>query len=203
LNQTLIRSVLSLSALLIVAGATVSCAGSSASRAVADQNRTLSMSDIERCAAQIVTDTTKDPWFVRFQAQEQDRNVRIGVLLQSYRNRIENDRMWESKKRDFFAYLEEYFLSAGVTFRQDLDPGLPNYTQGIEQFDMQDSDDRYDQKTGKVTTGAARKAVLGLQIELSMEEIGRQREFVLRSRLIDGETKETLVSKSSRVTKGS
>ncbi len=108
--------------------------------------------------------------------------------------------------RNIFLQIEEQFVDAGITFRQDLDPGLPNYVKGIEEFDKQDSDDRYDQQnTGDVTTGAASKAVLGLILEFAKEtnpENGSTlNEFSLTARIVDGKSKTTLVVKSVPIEK--
>ena len=184
------------------------CAGSNASYAASNQARTLTMKETKNAGSDLVNDIVKAPRFDAFVKKMKQANRETVVLLQDYTNNSE-DPSWSGKSgklRNMFLQIEEQFVAAGITFKQDLDPGLPNYVPGIEQFDKQDSDDRYDQQnTGDVTTGAASKAVLGLILEFAKEtnpENGSTlNEFSLTARIVDGKSKTTLVVKSVPIEK--
>ena len=183
------------------------CAGSNASYAASNQARNLTMKETKNAGSDLVNQIVKAPRFSEFVNKMKTDKRETAVLLQSYTNNSE-DPSWSGKSgkmRNMFLQIEEQFVDAGITFRQDLDPGLPNYVAGIEQFDKQDSDDRYKTDTGSVTTGGATKAVLGLILEFAKEanpENGSTlNEFSLTARIVDGESKTTLVVKSVPIEK--
>lgn len=184
------------------------CAGSNASYAASNQARDLTIKETKNAGSDLVNLIVKARRFSEFVNKMKTEKRETVVLLQSYINNSE-DPSWSGqsgKMRNIFLQIEEQFVDARITFRQDLDPGLPNYVKGIEEFDKQDSDDRYDQQnTGDVTTGAASKAVLGLILEFAKEtnpENGSTlNEFALTARIVDGKSKTTLVVKSVPIEK--
>ena len=185
----------------------VGCAGSNASYAASNQARTLTMKETKNAGSDLVNDIVKAPRFDAFVQKMKQANRETVVLLQAYTNNSE-DPSWSGKSgklRNLFTQIKIQFTGFGITFRQDLDPELPNYVKGIEQFDKQDSDDRYKTDTGSVTTGGASKVVLGLILEFakdtSPENGGTLNEFSLTAEIIDGETKTTLVVASVPIEK--
>ena len=97
----------------------------------------------------------------------------------------------------FFEYLEEYSTEKGITYGND-----PAKTEKIR---AQDSDPRYDQSTGKVTTGAASKSVISLEIifttSTSAGTSSTEKEFLLRVTFIDAASVTTILSKSYYIKK--
>ena len=183
------------------------CAGSNASYAASNQARDLTIKETKNAGSDLVNLIVKARRFSEFVNKMKTEKRETVVLLQSYINNSE-DPSWSGqsgKMRNIFLQIEEQFVDAGITFRQDLDPGLPNYVKGIEEFDKQDWDPRYKPDTGTPTTGGATKAVLSLQLEFARETSSDKgstlNEFSLTARIIDGESKTTLVVKSVPIEK--
>jgi len=101
---------------------------------------------------------------------------------------------------ELFNSLEESFVNAGIgEFTQMVDKQAPNYIPGVDAFDEQDFDDRFDQSTGTVTTGGAAKAVLGMQITMNRSDMsagGGRSDYtwIMRVKVIDGTRKTTVYS---------
>lgn len=179
------------------------CAGSNASRASFDENRTLSLGQLESKTEEMVADMVSNPRFVTFKKAAQGgakEPADVIILLQNVDGSATNDKEWPKMIESLFSYLEGSLANQGLSFRQDLDPGLPNYVKGIEEFDKQDSDARYLQTTGTVTTGGAHKAVLGLVLTATKQQIGNNVEIELRAKVVNGESKTTLFIARSRTT---
>ncbi len=181
------------------------CAGGNASRAMRDRSQSITLSEYDNNAKEIVKSIVNSPSFIKFRESEVKQNNEIVLLLQSFSN-LTDDPRFSSSQRSFFNALEEAAQDHDMTFRQDLDIGLPNYVGGINEFDKQDADDRYNQSTGDVTTGAAKKAVAGLQLAIEKgqsigESGGTLNEYVLRAKVINGRTKTLIVSKSVSISK--
>ena len=186
------------------------CAGSNPSFTRVNKSVFLNVDDINNASKKIVDEMIQDPRFLEYQSKDKKNGIQTVVFMCEYVNQSGDTRMDETEGsfQILFSALEEQFLKYNVPFRQDLDSGnsagalkhpITSRASGIEAVDKQDSDPRYDPKSGKVTTSAALKAVLGLQLELTRLDTtdGKSAQFcfVLRARLIDGETKVTLVSK--------
>jgi len=183
------------------------CAASNASYAASNDARDLKISETKSAATELVEKIVKAPRFREF-VNKMNKAGRETVVLLHLPINNSNDQLWSGvtgKTRYLFLQIEEQFTDAGITFRQDLDPGLPNYVKGIEEFDKQDWDPRYNPGTGTTTTGGATKAVLGLQLEFARETSPDKgstlNEFSLTARIIDGESKTTLVVKSVPIEK--
>ena len=183
------------------------CAASSASYAASNDARDLKISETKSAGTELVRLIVIAPRFQAFVKKMKDKNRETVVLLHEPIN-TSDDPLWsgvKGKTRNLYKQIEEQFTDAGITFRQDLDPGLPNYVKGIEEFDKQDWDPRYNPGTGTTTTGGAKKAVLGLQLEFARETSSDKgstlNEFSLTARIIDGESKTTLVVKSVPIEK--
>jgi hypothetical protein len=179
------------------------CAGRNASRASFDENRTLSLGQLESKTEEMVADMVSNPRFVAFKKTAQGsakEPVDVIILLQNVDGSATNDKEWPKMMESLFSYLEGSLANQSLSFRQDLDPGLPNYVKGIEEFDKQDSDARYLQTTGTVTTGGAHKAVLGLVLTATKQQIGNNVEIELRAKVVNGESKTTLFIARSRTT---
>ena len=208
MNKSLIGSTLVAVSVAVAASALSGCASSNASRASRDSARSLTLGDMRGAAKTLVRDIAVSPKFMRYREAQTKQNGEIVILLQGFKNQTDDPSISNSQS-SFFNALEENCLEHDMTFRQDLDPGLPNYTKGIEEFDKQDSDDRYNQEgSGDITTGMASKAVLGLQVVIEKERSataggGNLYEYVLRTKLIDGRNKTSLLSKSFPITKES
>ena len=179
------------------------CAGSNASRAAFNDNRKLSLGQLESKSEELVADIVSNPRFVEFKKTAQGsakEPVDVIILLQNIDGSATNDKEWPKMMESLFSYLEGSLANQSLSFRQDLDPGLPNYVKGIEEFDKQDSDARYLQTTGTVTTGGAHKAVLGLVLTATKDERGNDVEIELRAKVVNGESKKTLFIARSRTT---
>lgn len=185
---------------LLIGTLTLGCASSSASRAQRDRARTISLSEYQQAAKQLSVDIVSSPKFQRFREKEVEQNGEIVVMLDRYDTSTIDDPTFATSVRQLFTALEEQFTENDLTFQQDLDPDGPNYSRAGERLDRQDGDDRYDQKTGQVTTGSAKKAVLSLQLEVQRSQVaesgnGSVYEYSIIARLATGQ-KVTLLSKS-------
>jgi hypothetical protein len=182
------------------------CAGGNASRAMRDNAGTIKLSEYNTTAKEIVKEIVNSPSFIKFRDQETKKNGEIVLLLQEFTN-LTDDPRFNTSQKSFFNSLEEAAQDHDMTFRQDLDRGLPNYVGGIGEFDKQDSDSRYDQSTGDVTTGAASKAIAGLQLTIEKQQSanesggGTTSEYVLRAKIINGRTKTLIVTRSVSIEK--
>jgi len=191
-------------ALLLVSTSSLGCASSSASRAQRDNARTISLSEYRQAARQLAVDIVSSPKFKRFREAEVERNAEVVVMLDEYRNET-TDPTFDTTLRQLFTALEEELLENDMTFQQALDEGLPNYSAAGGRMDSQDSDDRFDQSTGDVSTGSAKKAVLSLQLEVQRSRVsepsgGSSFEYVLIARLANAR-KVSMLSKSYPITK--
>ena len=185
---------------LTVAG----CASSSASRAMRENAASLSLSEYREAARQLAVDIASAPKFKSFRTKEVGANGEVVVMLDTYKNETDNP-VFNNTMRQLFTALEESFLENDLAFQQDLDPGLPNYSAAGARLDKQDTDDRYDQSTGTVSTGGAKKAVLSLQLEVQSSKQaaaggGSTYEYVLYARLANSQ-KVSILSKSYPMTK--
>jgi hypothetical protein len=198
-----------LAALLLVAvtttGLVAGCASSTASRARRDNARTISLSEYRQAARQLAVDIVSSPKFQRFRDSEVARNGEIVVMLDRYDTSTVDDPTFATNVRQLFTALEEQLLENDLTFQQDLDPGSPNYSRAGERLDRQDADDRYDQSTGDISTGSAKKAVLSLQLEVQGSRTatsggGSQYEYVLIARVSNAQ-KVSFLSKSYELSK--
>lgn len=183
------------------------CAGSNASFAASNDARDLKLKETKDAGTELVKLIVIAPRFQAFVKKMKDKNRETVVLLHEPIN-TSDEPSWSGvtgKTRNLYKQIEEQFVDAGITVRQDLDPGLPNYVKGIEEFDKQDWDPRYKPDTGTPTTGGATKAVLSLQLEFARETSSDKgstlNEFSLTARIIDGESKTTLVVKSVPIEK--
>ena len=182
------------------------CAGGTASRAMRDSAGTIKLSEFNTSAKEIVKEIANKPKFIRFREQETKKNSEIVLKLEAFTN-LTDDPRFDTSQKSFYNALEEAAQDHDMTFRQDLDKGLPNYVGGIEDFDKQDSDSRYDQSTGDVTTGAASKAIAGLELTIEKQQSanesggGTTSEYVLRAKIKDGKTKTLIVTCSVLIEK--
>lgn len=180
------------------------CASGTASRASRDNAARISLGEYREAARQLAVDIVSSPKFRRFRDKELTANDEIVVMLNDYRNETDN-KVFNSSMRQLFTALEEALVENDMTFQQSLDRDLPNYSKAGERMARQDADDRYDQKTGTVTTGAAKKAVLALELEVQssrtdIQSGGSMHEYALYARLTNAE-QVTLISKSYPIAK--
>lgn len=198
-------AVLLLSGSLIgILGGMGGCASSVASRASRANESRLGLKDYRQAAKQLAIDIVSSPKFKKFRDEEVGNNGEIVIMLDDYKNSTSNASA-TSDLRQLFSALEENLTENDMTFRQDLDPKEPNYSGAGARMDKQDFDDRYDQTTGTVSTGSAKKAVLTLQLELQADSSaarggGNVYDYVLYARLISS-NKTTLISKPYELTK--
>ena len=187
-------------AIALVTGATGAlggCAGSIASHATYDANRDLTLGQINSKAANLVADIVSKPRFVAFkkkvEAEQRTKSDIVVMLMELDKERANTD----FSETELYLALEEQLADNGVYFQQSLDPGGLNYVSRIGDVDKQDSDARYDQSTGTVTTSAAQKAVLLMYLSVEKKDIAGGIEFQLRAKVADAATKLTLLSASS------
>jgi hypothetical protein len=187
-------------AIALVTGATGAlggCAGSTASRATHDANRNLTLGQINSKAANLVADIVSKPRFVAFkkkvEAEQRTKSDIVVMLMELDKERANTD----FSETELYLALEEQLADNGVSFQQSLDPGGLNYVSRVGDVDKQDSDARYDQSTGTVTTGAANKSVLFMRITVEKQDVAGHIEFQLRAKLVDSATKLTLLTASS------
>lgn len=172
------------------------CATSNASYARTDSARSLTISEFQNAAQSIIDDILTSPTFAKMRSTKADAQGEMVVQVTSYDNRS-GDRSTIQLLKGFFEYLEEYSTEKGITYSNDLDK-----TAAIR---AQDADDNYDQSTGTVTTGAAAKSVIAIEIIFTSERSAgasdNLNEFVLRVKFIDAARATTLLSKSYKIEK--
>ena len=86
------------------------------------------MKETKNAGSDLVNLIVKAPRFSEFVNKMKTDKRETVVLLQSYTNNSE-DPSWSGKSgkmRNMFLQIEEQFVDAGITFKQDLDPGRPN-----------------------------------------------------------------------------
>lgn len=182
------------------------CASSTASRAMRDNAATISLNEYRQAARQLAVDIVSSPKYKRLREKEVGANGEVIVMLDGYRNETDNP-VFSNTMRQLFTALEESLLENDLAFQQDLDPGAPNYSSAGARLDKQDTDDRYNQSSGTISTGGAKKAVLSLQLEVQSSKSalaggGSSFEYSLYARLANSE-KISIISKSYPMTKSS
>jgi hypothetical protein len=174
------------------------CATSNASFARTNSARSLTIADYDHAAKEIVDEILISPAFANFRQANIDKNGQMVILLPDggYDNRS-NDPTTIPMMKSFFEYLEEYSTEKGITYSNDLGK--------TKQIRAQDADSRYDQSTGKVTTGGASKSVISLEIIFTTQgsagNSSTENEFLLRVKFIDAERGTTILSKSFYIKK--
>ena len=190
-------TVLAIALVTGAAGALAGCAGSNASRATYDGNRDLTLAQINSKAANLVADILSKPRFVDFKKKvEAEQQTKSGIAIMLVELDKERANL-DFSETELYLALEEQLADNGVYFQQSLSPGGLNYVSRIGDVDKQDSDARYDQSTGTVTTSAAQKAVLIMYLSVEKKDIAGGIEFQLRAKVVDAATKLTLLSASS------
>jgi hypothetical protein len=170
-------------------GALTGCAGSNASRAAFEEKATLSVNTLNSSAQRLVTDTVSNPRFKKFKNANQGKNTGdVVVRLNSIDNSTEGTGP-TTYQQQLFDWLEQYFADNGVVFQGD--------KAALMEADKEDSDDFYDQSTGKVTTGGKEKSVLLMDLIVFSQERGGAKEWTLRAKFIDKERGVALMSASS------
>lgn len=179
-----------------LAGTLAGCAGSNASRAMYDKRQTLSVDTLNASAQRLVADTVSNPRFGRFKASNEGKETgEVVVRLNRIENRTEgagsdqNGNAPTAYQQELFDWLEQYFADNGVVFQGD--------RASLEAADKEDSDDFYDQSTGKVTTGGKEKSVLLMDLVVFSQERAGTKEWTLRAKFKDKERGVSLMSASS------
>ncbi len=181
------------------------CASSSASSAHTDPARTLTLNEYRLASRNLVLFLKNSDRLSDFRKSLPGSTDLVVFLskLDVLASDGQADLVWSS--RSFYNAMDEACIKEGLLFRQNLDSDMVGYDRTAEQLDRQDSDDRYNQKTGRVTTGGASKAVVNVQLVIESGAVPRngrtEYEYVLRARVIDGETKTPLASESFPITK--
>ncbi len=174
----------------------IGCATSNASYARVDSTRSLTMDEYDTAAQKLVDEVLLSPAFNNFRKANTDKAGQTVIMVTSYRNDTD-DRSTIPLMKGFFEKLEEYSLEKGISYSNDLEK--------VAVINAQDADDRYDQSTGTVTTGAAAKSVIALEIIFetirSAGSSRTQNEFSIRVKFIDAARATTITSKSFRLTK--
>ena len=189
----------------VVTAATPGCAGSNASRATFDTNRSLSFDQLDQKAADLVADIVSNPDFARWK-EDPDNLVdtsagrKVVVRLLSYDD-SDMPREWQSEQKTLFRYLSQHFQRNSVVFEvsksSNVDKHGANYIRGIEHVDDQDSDPDYDQGTGKITTARRAKYSLGMELSAQRQRLADQVQIVLFATMVDIERKSGAFTASS------
>lgn len=185
LFTSIVASSLAAASLAAFAG----CAGSNASREMYQGKNTLSVSTLNSSAQRLVTDTVSNPRFKRFKTANQGKDTGdVVVRLADIKDSTEGTAP-TAYQQELFDWLEQYFADNGVVFQGD--------KKVLMEADKEDSDDFYDQSTGKVTTGAKEKSVLLMDLVVFSQDVGGVKEWTLRAKFKDKERGVTLMSASS------
>jgi hypothetical protein len=181
------------------------CASSSASGAHTDSARILTLDEYRQASRQLVLFLKNSDRLAKFRESQPDGTDLVVFLskLEIDASEGQSDLAWRA--RSFYNAMNEACVKEGMLFRQNLDSDMVGYDPTAEQLDRQDSDDRYDQKTGTVTTGFKRKAVVNVQLVIEAQAEARngrtEYAYVLRVRVFDGKTATDLASESFTITK--
>jgi hypothetical protein len=183
------------------------CAGSTASRAMRDRSRDLSLATIDKSAETLATDILTAPefeeWRSRYLRDHPDA-ARHGIrmILVEFVNKTP-DPQWSRKMEEFCYDLTRHLKKGKVhlVYRSSdeelggIDPSKrPMYVEALEDFNRMDQSLYYNQDSGRQSMGGFEKPVLGLYLRVMKAELGDLTEFTMRAILIDGRTKEEVVS---------
>jgi hypothetical protein len=189
----------------VVTAATPGCAGSNASRATFDTNRSLSFDQLDQKAADLVADIVSNPDFARWK-EDPDNLVdtsagrKVVVRLLSYDD-SGMPREWQSEQKTLFRFLSQHFQRNSVVFevsKSSAESSGSNYIRGIEYIDDRDSDADYDQGTGKITTSRRAKGSLGMELSANMQKRAGDVDIVLFAVMVDLERKSELLNANSK-----
>jgi hypothetical protein len=177
------------------------CAHGTASRTQRETNSTVSQREMRSAAEELATQIQSSPRWQRFVKENQAvGNKEVVILLNEFKNRT-TDPKWDTQGfEDLFVKLETVFLNKDIgTVAQAIDRDAPNYWEGQRRAVKQDSDDRYNQQTGKTLTGGLHKTTAVMQIDVCRSELsdknkGQITEFELRVRLLDAEAGTMILS---------
>lgn len=192
-------------AFALVAGS--GCAGSTASRAMRDRSRDLSLATIDKAAETLATDILTSPefdeWRSRYLAEHPravDRG--IGMIVVEFDNKT-SDPQWPRKMEEYCYDLARHLKKgklrliyrSGDEAVGGFDPSKRQlFVEALEDFNRMDQSLYYNQDSGRQSMGGFEKPVLGLYLRVMRSEHGDVTEFVMRAILIDGRTKEEVVS---------
>jgi hypothetical protein len=202
--RNLFMTVLFAAGSFLILSVETGCANSNAVKAARNNQTRVSFDEVDTAANELAAAIKSSAKFQTFQRDAIGRGEAVVILLNQL-DVAKNSGLQSARDlnmtNELFNSLEESFVNSGVgEFTQMVDKNAPNYIPGMEAFDEQDFDDRFDQSTGTVTTGGAAKAVLGMQITMNRSDMsagsGGRSDYtwIMRVKIIDGVRKTTVYS---------
>lgn len=186
------------------------CASSAASRAQRENAQRLNQDDLDEAVSQLVEDLFSQSEFTEWRERELAKPAtdagtkrEIVLLLLDFKVASDDPGMTNNSisgyaTRGLFTTLRREVRKFGMTFQRDMDGKGNNQNDRMKRFDEQDFDDSFDQSTGDVTTGAAEKVYVGLELEIQRARVskgsgGDEYQYTLYGALVDGKRKKDIV----------
>lgn len=186
------------------------CASSSASRASRENAQRLDQDDLDNAVSQLVEDLFSQEEFTEWRAMELAKPAtdpgtkrEIVLLLLDFKTLSDDPGMTNNSisgyaTRGLFTTLRRQVRKFGITFQRDMDGKGNNSNDRMKRFNEQDNDPEFDQSTGEVTTGAAEKVYVGLELEIQRTRVakgssGDEYQYTLYGALVDGKRKKDIV----------
>lgn len=186
------------------------CASSSASRAQRENAQRLNQDDLDEAVSQLVEDLFSQPEFAEWRERELAKPAvdpgtkrEIVLLLLAFQVESDDPAMTNNSisgyaTRGLFTTLRREVRKFGITFQRDMDGQGFNQNARMKRFNEQDNDPNFDQGTGEITTGAAEKVYVGLELEIQRARVakgsgGDEYQYTLYGALVDGKRNKDIV----------
>lgn len=172
-----------------------------------DRSKDLSLATIDKAAetlaTEILTNKQFQKWRSRYLADYPAAAEHgIGMIVVEFENKT-SDPNWPKKMEEYCYDLARHLKEGGLnlTYRSGdeamggFDPSKRQlYVEALADFNRMDQSQYYNQDSGRQSMGGFEKPVLGLKLRVVTDDLGGQRDFVMRAFLIDGRTKQEVVS---------
>jgi hypothetical protein len=209
-NRIIVPSIVVLACAAGICMTGAGCASSAASRASREDAQRLNQDDLDNAVAQLVEDLFSQSEFTEWRARELAKPAtdagtkrEIVLMLLDFKVNSSDPAMTNNSisgyaTRGLFTTLRREVRKYGMTFQRDMDAKGNNRNDRMARFDEQDNDPNFDQGTGEVTTGAAEKVYVGLELEIQRTRVpmvsgGDEYQYTLYGALVDGKRKKDIV----------
>ncbi|MDA1106161.1 MAG: hypothetical protein O2855_06165 [Planctomycetota bacterium] len=180
------------------------CASSTASASATDANSRVGLGEFRQAAMQLSQFLATDK---RIQSVRGNPDNELVVLIDKVEVQAgggSDHRSLNYDIKSFFNAMDEACIKNNIAVAQNLRKNDPYYDPGFDLLSQIDSDARYDQTTGDITTGSAIKPTVTMQLiieaQITPGKRGSTSEFVLRARV--AHRGRTLASESYYINKG-
>lgn len=202
----------------LLSGAWFGCASSVASRASRESAQRLDQDDLDRAVAAIVEDLFRKEEFVEWRSRELAQEptdagtkreivlILLDYVVQGADPGLTNNTLSGYGTRALYTTLRDAVRPFGMTFQRDMDGKGNNSNARMRRVNEQDNDPRFDQRTGKITTGRSEKVYVGLELEIQQSRTaqgssGESFRHTIYAALVDCERDKDIVAGRADVKK--